>query len=68
MANNEFCIKPYNFFEIGSNGDCFLCCRLWQNSYCLGNILEQSFDDIWNGEKAVALRQSIIDNTYRQID
>jgi MoaA/NifB/PqqE/SkfB family radical SAM enzyme len=31
----------------------------------LGNVLEGSLDAIWNGEKAVQFRQSILDRTYQ---
>lgn len=68
MTNDEFCIKPFKFFEIGSYGDCFLCCRIWQDNYCLGNIFEKSFDEIWNGTKATECRQSIIDDVYKFCD
>ena len=68
MTNNRFCIKPYVFFEIGTDGYCYFCSRLWNDSYCIGNILEQSFQDVWNGDKAKELRQSIIDNNYKFCD
>ncbi len=67
-VKNQFCIKPYQFFEIGSYGDCYCCSRLWNDSYCLGNILEEGFDNVWNGEKAQAIRQSIIDKNYKFCD
>lgn len=68
MSDLGFCEKPYVFFEIGSDGYCYVCSRLWNDSYCIGNILEQSFQDIWNGEQVKALRQSIIDGNYKFCD
>ena len=68
MNNMDFCEKPYKFFEIGTDGYCYFCSRLWNDSYCIGNILEQSFQDVWNGEKALKFRQSIIDHTYTNCD
>jgi MoaA/NifB/PqqE/SkfB family radical SAM enzyme len=41
---------------------------MWNDSYCVGNILEQSFQEIWNGEKATEFRQSLIDKTYKYCD
>lgn len=68
MEEQRFCIKPYEFFEIGSYGNCYLCCRHYNDSYCIGNILEQSFQDVWNGEKATKFRQAIVDGTYKYCD
>lgn len=67
-VKNQFCVKPYEFFEIGSFGYCYCCSRLWNDSYCLGNILEQSFDQVWNGEQAQAIRKSIIEKNYKFCD
>ena len=68
MENCDFCVKPYTFFEIGTEGYCYFCSRLWNDSYCIGNILEQSFQEVWNGEKAQKFRQAIIDKTYEYCD
>ena len=68
MSENRFCVKPYIFFEIGTDGFCYFCSRLWNDSYCIGNILEQSFEEVWNGQKAREFRQSIIDKNYKYCD
>lgn len=68
MEEQRFCVKPYEFFEIGTDGYCYFCSRLWNDSYCIGNILEQSFQEVWNGEKATSFRQTIIDKNYKFCD
>ncbi|MBQ4123788.1 SPASM domain-containing protein [bacterium] len=61
----KYCSKPFEEFEIDVDGKCYCCCRWWNNSYCLGNILEQSVDEIWNGEAAQELRRSILEGDYK---
>ncbi len=60
-----YCSKPFEEFEIDVDGNCYCCCRWWNNAYCLGNIFEQSIDEIWNGNAAQELRNSILDGSYK---
>jgi radical SAM protein with 4Fe4S-binding SPASM domain len=41
------------------NGDVVSCCYDLTSRYVLGNILQESLDDIWNGKKYLGLRRSI---------
>ena len=61
----HFCRSPFEHFEIASNGDVHLCCPGWVRS-AVGNLGEQSLEEIWNGEKAQALRASVLDGSYSQ--
>lgn len=61
----KHCSKPFEEFEIDVDGKCYCCCRWWNNSYCLGNILEQDVEEIWNGEAAQELRRSILEGDYK---
>ncbi|MCK9556263.1 radical SAM protein [bacterium] len=60
------CRAPWTMTCIAANGDVSPCCFLV--SYITGNINEQSFDEIWNGEKYNILRKSIMEgkNLYCQ--
>lgn len=62
-----FCSKPFKWFEISElkeKGDVFMCCPTWLDTP-IGNLLNQSVDEIWNGKKAQEIRKSILDGSYR---
>jgi MoaA/NifB/PqqE/SkfB family radical SAM enzyme len=50
------CADPWTKFLIDVNGDATLCCG---GAPILGNILESSMDDIWNGEIAQNIRKTV---------
>ena len=58
------CTYPFNSAQVSMQGDIFVCCPPWCNFYSFGNIFEQSFDEIWNGEKAKLFRRQFIENKY----
>jgi radical SAM protein with 4Fe4S-binding SPASM domain len=49
---------------IKSNGDVILCCNDLDGEYVLGNVLEEDFYSIWNGEKYNDYRYRI----YNKVD
>ncbi len=51
------CPAPWVTGDIHENGNVLCCCA---NSTILGNVREQSFDEIWNGAAARDLRASFI--------
>ena len=64
------CLRPFTAIEIYDTGDVFTCCPAFLNSskvsggIRIGNILEDSVDKIWNSERAVSLRKSILEGDY----
>ena len=54
------CYAPWQNFMVMQSGAVFTCCR---GKEIMGNLIEQSFDEIWNGEKYLAYRRSI--NSFR---
>ena len=52
----KFCEKAVNSLYVGFNGDCYLCS--WMNK-SVGNLGEQSFDEIFYGEKATRIREAM---------
>lgn len=58
------CKFPFSYIEIFPNGDVYPCCPEYCYYYCLGNIFKQSLEDIWYGEKAVALRNRLLLQDY----
>ncbi len=59
-----FCPQPFNRIEIYENGDVYNCCPPFINYYSIGNIFKNSFDEIWNGEKAKELRKKILNEDF----
>lgn len=62
--NKAICTFPFESAQISMQGDVYVCCPPWCNSYSFGNIYEQSFDKIWNGEKAREFRRQFITGNY----
>lgn len=54
---NNFCILPFTHFSTRPNGDITPCCRYMGK---LGNIKEQSIEDIWNGTEVKTLRNEFL--------
>lgn len=54
------CYEPWQTFLVSQNGAVSTCCR---SREIMGNIFEQSFEEIWNGDTYRAYRRSI--NTFR---
>jgi radical SAM protein with 4Fe4S-binding SPASM domain len=54
------CYEPWMTFMVSQNGAVTTCCRAKD---VMGNVLEQSFDEIWNGEKYRTYRRTV--NTFR---
>lgn len=51
-----FCEYPFQRLKFTPEGDVTMCC--WHQRKCLGNILRNSLEEIWNGELANEIRQS----------
>jgi radical SAM protein with 4Fe4S-binding SPASM domain len=51
------CISIFSTMEINNNGDVSLCRDY--NDYVIGNIANQTLDEIWQGEKARRFRESV---------
>ncbi len=61
----KFCHMPFTHFSTGFRGDVFPClCPAWL-PFSIGNIFEaESFEAIWNSERAQEIRRSILDGDY----
>ncbi len=66
MENRGYiCIRPFSWLSLLDNGEVTCCCPPWINHYSFGNIMKQSFEEIWNGKKAQEFRKSCLDGTFR---
>jgi radical SAM protein with 4Fe4S-binding SPASM domain len=60
----DFCKKPWQEVMVNWNGDVFPCsCIHTEEKDRMGNIFEEEFEDIWNGEKYVAARKELLDQS-----
>lgn len=64
MTKHIYCPNPYILAEIMPYGHVYPCSCGWIRGYSFGNIFEQSFEEIWNGEKAKEFRQKLYDNDF----
>ena len=49
----DFCPAPFQEMEIFSDGSVYVCCPSWNEYYSIGNVFENSVEDVWNSEKAI---------------
>jgi len=55
----KVCPYPWYSMYMGNNGDVVACCRDLEHQTVLGNLFEQTLDEVWNGERYQALRSSL---------
>ena len=60
----HLCRLPFTYAEIRNNGDVHMCCPNW-SPVVVGNVLQNSLAEIWRGARAEAVRNSIMDGSYR---
>src|SRR5690606_32247218 len=60
-ATYRLCPYPWFSFSIACNGDVVACCRDLEHKTVLGNLLEQEFEEIWNGARYQQLRRDLVE-------
>lgn len=65
MSEYSICHYPYTSIQINEKGDVHPCCHPWCSFYSFGNILEQPFEEIWNGEKAQEFRKQFLNDDFK---
>ena len=60
----KVCKALFEYLEIELNGDCFFCCSNRVALNKIGNIYESTFDEIWNSEKAIKMREEALKGKY----
>jgi hypothetical protein len=61
-----FCTKPFTWFEVSRwdrEGEVFVCCPGWMTSG-IGNLLDSTVAEVWNGDRAQDIRRSILDGSF----
>lgn len=58
------CTQPFEWCEIREDGRVFLCCPSWLKMP-IGNLLQQTLEEIWNGSEARRIRISVLDGSLQ---
>ncbi len=56
------CIAPWNEITIKANGDVMFCPDEWITQFKLGNIKNDTIDELWNGDRAKLFRKFLLSN------
>lgn len=62
--HGKFCDKPFNTLSIRDDGSCWMCCTSWL-PYSIGNLNDNTFEEIWHGDAANLIRASILDGSFK---
>lgn len=60
----RYCSKLYTWLEVDMYGKAWMCCPSWL-PYPIGNVLENTLEEIWNGERAQTLRNQIFTGDWK---
>jgi radical SAM protein with 4Fe4S-binding SPASM domain len=60
----RYCSNFYHWIEVHGDGSCFMCCATWL-PYKIGNLFENSLEEIWNSKKAQTLRNQMFTNEWK---
>jgi len=61
-----FCSMAMNYVKVTPDGKVFPCCR-GPEELEMGNVLEESFEDIWNGERYQEFRRQMFSGEYPSV-
>ena len=61
--SGRYCSKLYTWLEVDMWGKAWMCCPSWL-PYPIGNVLENTLEEIWNGPRAKKLRQQIFTGNW----
>ncbi len=56
----SICIWMFRFIVVSSDGSVLPCCNVSDMKYAYGNLLQQDFDEIWNGEQYRLSRKTMV--------
>ena len=63
-AGMPACTAPWESFTLGANGDVRLCCHYQK---VMGSTLTSSFEDVWNGQTYLDVRESLCTGHYEDL-
>ncbi len=66
MSGRIACTMPFTTLAVRSNGDVSPCCIDWSGGTNLGNIHEETLQEIWNGDKMYEFRKMQLENRKQE--
>lgn len=60
----RFCTNLFTKFEVNNYGDVWMCCPSWL-PFNIGNLFENSVEEIWNGPRARELRNQVFTDDWK---
>jgi len=60
----RYCPKLFTWLEVDMFGKAWLCCPSWL-PYPIGNVLTDSLEEMWNGERAKELRNQVFTGDWK---
>ncbi|MEO5821215.1 MAG: radical SAM protein [Vicinamibacteraceae bacterium] len=63
-AGMPVCTAPWESFTLGANGEVRLCCHYQK---VMGSTLKASFEDVWNGQTYLDVRESLCTGHYEDL-
>ena len=64
--NNFFCAQPWQRANVWADGKVTLCCSWTAQKEEVGNIADNTIDEIWNSARAKDFRDSLAGKNYKQ--
>jgi len=61
------CVLIWSKMVVDWNGDVVLCCDDWNHSTVLGNLKNQTIEEIWKGEKLRKIREAHIKGEFYKV-
>ena len=61
---DHLCYLPFNYMEVNLQGQVHVCCPVW-NPATIGNVLENTVQEIWQGARVNLIRDTIFDGSFK---
>lgn len=62
------CNSPWDVIGVRANGEAVACIYDYDNRYVVGDVREQTIEEIWNGEPMLEFRQALLDRAYERVE
>ena len=63
-----YCDDIYDAVYILADGDVVGCCSDWDRKFVLGNMVNETFSEIWNKPKVVKRRRDMLEADYSKYE